>query len=259
MSVFDKPLIQYCVSIAQEFHARHNRIRAFVKHNLSSGTANEAILRQFLLEHAPKNFDVGEGFICDPTQENKVSRQCDILVYDQGTYPLVYSDGPVKIAWVEATRMVIESKTQFCKNDIKSALENIESVRQMDDRIIGAIFAFQSISLEKVCEHLREFLPKIAYNCNPMSILLLDKGVVICRTAASEYKIYKSKDEKDGGTIVIVYLLLSFFAVVWGSRPKYVDARNTGHLNIVPLLQEILQDSMDEIESITYNNQVEAG
>ena len=157
MSVFDKPLIQYCVSVADEFDTRYNRIRAFVQHNLSSGTANETILRQFLLEHAPGNFGVSEGFICDPTEENKVSRQCDILIYDQGMYPLVYSDGPIKIVWSEAARMIVESKTHFGKSAIKSALENIEAARQIDNRIIESIFAFRSLSLKKVGEHLVKY------------------------------------------------------------------------------------------------------
>jgi hypothetical protein len=39
---------EYCMGVAQEFEARLNRIRVFVKHNLTSGTANEIILRDFL-------------------------------------------------------------------------------------------------------------------------------------------------------------------------------------------------------------------
>lgn len=252
MSVFDKPLIQYSISKAQEFVARQNRIQAFVKHNLSSGTANEAILRQFLLEHAPKNIDVGEGFICDPSQKNEVSKQCDILVYDQGTYPLVYSDEPIKVVWPEAAKMVIEVKTQFGKSDIESALENIKSARMINEQIIGVIFAFQSISQKWVRIHLKELLPKISNSFNPMSILLLDKGIIIRRTEGCRYTIYEPRDSEAGSNMVIAYLLLAFFEKIWQSRPKYVDSSNTGSLNIVPLIQELLDDGMRQAGTITY-------
>ena len=49
---------EYCVSVAKEFESRMSRMRVFVQHNLSTGTANEVILREFLSKHAvstPKN------------------------------------------------------------------------------------------------------------------------------------------------------------------------------------------------------------
>jgi hypothetical protein len=58
---------EYCVSVAKEFQSRMNRMRVFVRHNLSSGTANEILLRDFLAKHASGNFSVSQGFICDPS------------------------------------------------------------------------------------------------------------------------------------------------------------------------------------------------
>ena len=74
-------LIKYGQGIAEEFKARRNRIRNFVTdHNLTSGTANEMILRDFLASLSPRRYTVGQGFICNPTRPSQVSRQCDILV-----------------------------------------------------------------------------------------------------------------------------------------------------------------------------------
>ncbi len=111
------------MTIAKEFQSRINRMQVFVRHNLSSGNANETILRQFLATHAQGNIDVGQGFICDPTHEDRISKQCDILVYNQNDYPIIYSDGAVKIVWPESVRMVIEVKTNFGKRKSRQPLK----------------------------------------------------------------------------------------------------------------------------------------
>jgi hypothetical protein len=89
--------LNYCSRIADEFQTRLNRLRSFVKHNASSGTANESILRSFLSTHAPSNYVIGQGFIYNPFERDVVSRQCDILIFDQAHFPMVYSDGPISV------------------------------------------------------------------------------------------------------------------------------------------------------------------
>lgn len=90
-------VLEYCSSIAREFETRLNRIRAYVPdHNLSAGATNEIILRNFLAQHTTTRYAVRQGFMCDPLSPETVSKQCDILVYDQHHYPLVYSEGEIK-------------------------------------------------------------------------------------------------------------------------------------------------------------------
>ena len=104
-------LLACCTSLASEFEARRNRVRNFVQHNLTSGTANEAILRTFLASISGGLYGVSEGFVCNPIRRQS-SRQCDILVYDRH-FPFVYADGEVTIVWPEATLMTIEVKTAW--------------------------------------------------------------------------------------------------------------------------------------------------
>src|SRR5687767_11686384 len=59
-------LLAYCSSLASEFEARRNRVRHFVQHNLTSGTANEAILRDFLASISARTWGITDGFICNP-------------------------------------------------------------------------------------------------------------------------------------------------------------------------------------------------
>jgi hypothetical protein len=172
-------MLAYCISIAEEFESRLNRIQAFVKHNLTSGTANETILRDFLSSHAPGSFVVGQGFICDPLRDLSPSKQCDILVYEQNHFPLVYSDGLIKVVLPRAARMVIEVKTRFDEKDVWSSLENIESAKKLNQYLTGIVFAFHSPKTETVIKHLQSFPRQLSSEHGPTAILLLDKDTII--------------------------------------------------------------------------------
>jgi hypothetical protein len=229
--------ITYCLSIAQEFQARLSRMQVFAKHNLSSGTANEVILREFLASHAPGDFAVDQGFICDPTESDKVSKQCDILVYDRNHFPLVYSDGSVKIVWPLATRMVIEVKTNFRnREEIYDALHNIESARSLNRQIVGIIFAFNSASLITVFKHLAKYTPHVGDEYKPTAIVLLDQGVIIHQWSIARYHDKENRPETDlsayavrqgdkenRSSMAMAFLLLFFFEVVGRGRGLFSD------------------------------------
>jgi hypothetical protein len=125
-------LLTYCSTLAREFEARRNRVRHFVSsNNLASGNANEALLRDFFASISARTFDVGQGFICDPMR-NTVSRQCDILVYDN-RLPLVYREAGITIVWPDATLMVVEVKTSMSDRlTLSAALENISAAKRTE-------------------------------------------------------------------------------------------------------------------------------
>jgi len=202
-------------------------MRVFVKHNLSSGTANEIILREFLAGHSSGDYHVGQGFICDPTEENQVSKQCDILVFDQSRYPVVYSDGPIKIVWPESAKMVIEVKTNLNKEDIETGLDNILSAKSLNPYLHGIIFAFQSPArLDTVISYLTSYRHHVAPRQGPTAILLLDKGIIIHswgwarrrdlealpETNLDTYAIRKGI--KNDSAIVVAFLLLLFYEAI---------------------------------------------
>jgi hypothetical protein len=215
-------------------------MRVFVQHNLSTGTANEVILREFLSRHAAGNFDVSQGFICDPSDKKWVSKQCDILVYDKNHYPVVYADGSIRVVWPKSVAMVIEVKTTLTKKDVASALENIISAKRLNTSIEGLIFAFQSPSIATVIKHLEAFPSHIPGELAPTAILLLDKGVIIhswswARHRAlnmekpEEWKNYAIRSgKKDRGAVVMAFLLLLFFQVMQIGRNEadFINALN---------------------------------
>ena len=255
MSTRADKTITYCIGIAREFQSRLSRMQVFVKHNLSTGTANEIILREFLSSHASGDFHVGQGFMCDPFEDDKVSKQCDILIYNQNAYPVVYADGPVKIVCPESTGMVIEVKTNFSKGDLNSAIDNIASAMSLNQRILGVIFAFRSPRLQTVLKNLAEYPNTIGNTHKPTAILLLDKGVIIHQWGwsrrldiesttnpdISAYSVRVGKSDKSA--IVVAFLLLLFFEIVDQSHGLFsTNAINTA-MEMLDIHTERLADA----------------
>lgn len=210
-------MIKYCSGIASEFEARLNRIRNFVPdHNLTSGTANEIILRDFLSQFSSGHYEVGQGFICSPFDSNSVSKQCDILVYDRHNYPLVHSEGSVALVFPQASKMVIEVKTNLDKGSTHEAMENISAAMQLNRMICGVIFAFKSLHQETIVRHLKGYLENVPLKYTPAAILSLDKGLIIHRwpSQLDRKKFYQVRASKDGNNAsVVAFLLLLFFDV----------------------------------------------
>jgi hypothetical protein len=218
-------MIQYSMSVAEEFQSRLRRMQAFVQHPLTSGIANEDILREFLARHAPGDFCVGQGFICDPSTDEPASKQCDILIYNQNRFPIVYANEPIKIVWPKSVRMVIEVKTNFKPRDISMALENIESAKKLYSHLSGLIFAYESPSISTVVKNLEAYPRHINREHLPNAILILDKDIIIHRWG---WRRAEQKDTNPGinddsyavvkGTkgkpIVITFMLLHLLEVL---------------------------------------------
>lgn len=237
--------VEYCRSITREFESRLNRIRTYVPdHNLTSGTANETLLRDFLSGLAPGRYRVGQGFICDPTRPNCVSRQCDIIVYDQVDYPLVHAEGDVKVVWPDAVRMIVEVKTTLDKRSLYDAIRNIEAAKQVRriTRSSGLVFAFRSsLTPERITELLRQYPEPLEMSDAPEAILILDKKTVITthkfRTPLGENDAYDVLRTKDGGAL-ITYFFLFFLAI---TSPDILDA------TVLNTIGSLLTDETDSI------------
>jgi hypothetical protein len=169
-------LLAYCTSLAQEFQARRDRVRHFVQHNLTSGTANEALLRDFLSSISAEVFAVREGFVCNPLKAT-VSKQCDILVHDT-RYPRVYAEGGVNIVWPESVLVVMEVKTTMKgRASLQLAIENIVSAKRTDnvEHMIGLIFAFDGLAAQTALEVLANYTG----NLRPLAVILFNQGAII--------------------------------------------------------------------------------
>lgn len=227
MSIDLNQITTYCSSVAEEFNARLNRVRSFVGHNPTSGSANEEILRAFLSEHTSKRYTVAQGFIVDPFRENKSSRQCDILVFDGISCPVLHQEGGVRIVQPEAVKMVIEVKTTLKKGALEDALKNIKSARALNSSIAGFVFGFEGTQPKTLFSNLTAFCQKMTSDEAPLAILTLEPGFVATRdrdslglgggvAGFSAYQFGSSQNT----SIALTYLLLLYFDLqmrsVWG-------------------------------------------
>jgi hypothetical protein len=253
MTTSSDKIIEYCLGVALEFEARVNRMRVFVRHNLSSGNANEIILREFLSSHTSGNYHVGQGFICTLAEMGRASKQCDILIYNQNDYPLIHSDGPIKIVWPESARMVIEVKTKFDKNEIETALENIKSAKELNRQVVGIIFAFNSPKISTIAKNLQKYQYPLDNDLLPDAILLFDKGVIIHRWGIARYHDIESGANPNAhavrvgkgsnkSAVVVTFLLLIFLDIV--SNMDYVtNAKNM----LIDLIKKYTDKEIDDI------------
>ena len=211
-------LLAYCFSLADEFFLRQDRVRHFVRHNLTSGTANEAILRTFLASISAGVLGVTDGFVCDPAR-GQASRQCDILVYDR-RFPLVHAEGGVTVVWPESVRMAIEVKTDLKDTaELAGAVENIASVKRLHrgQNVYGLVFAFESLTAETALEALAA--PPCEPEHRPAAVLLLKRGAIIQQPDVSDTLRYGGgaapyELRRCGGTnppgLVLAYLLMLY-------------------------------------------------
>lgn len=97
-------------------------------HHLTTGRYKELLLADLIADFLPGRYSVGTGFVLFPEEaynfeddgEEEVaildirkhapSRQIDIIVYDDHSYPVVFRDADVVVVRPEAVRCVIEVK-----------------------------------------------------------------------------------------------------------------------------------------------------
>ena len=126
---------KYLDLIKEEFFAKIERVKLFTNHAPSIGFGNEEILRNFLKTHIPERFAVGTGFVY--LDNNNVSKQCDLLIYDQVNYAPFFKEGDFIIIHPEAVAAVIEVKTTLSQEEIYASIENIKSVKEVAKKAIG--------------------------------------------------------------------------------------------------------------------------
>ena len=84
----------------------------FTKHKPSIGYVGELLLRQVLRNLLPKEYGICQGFILNNIikTEDKLSTQCDIIIFRKGSESIAYSIGDLKIINASYVIAVIEVK-----------------------------------------------------------------------------------------------------------------------------------------------------
>jgi len=173
-------------------------ISSQVNHQGVKGTYRESALKDFLLSgRLPAKYGLGSGEIVSPTMD--VSKQCDLIIYDQfNNIPLLY-DEQIQVYPIDSIYGVIEVKSGLSKPVLFEALENIRAVKRLAPGDImeiqsgpyvtqtmkrpipfGVIFAYSLAgnSLDSLKDNLREWERDTDSNYWPNMIVVLGEGTI---------------------------------------------------------------------------------
>lgn len=97
------------------------------------GKFRESTLKELLKMIIPTSLQIGEGFVI--TSNDKVSTQCDIVIFDAENLPLL-NDGIYQFYTLESTLAIGEVKSDLNKTQFKDALVKLAKNKMLqDDRI----------------------------------------------------------------------------------------------------------------------------
>jgi len=97
--------------------AQTDRVRAASDHTLIKGASIEVVVRRTLREYLPAKFHIGTGQVANNQQE--ISPQIDVLVYDHGTFPhLAANEDSSVVICCEALSAVIECKSRWDEESV---------------------------------------------------------------------------------------------------------------------------------------------
>lgn len=155
-------------SITEELNVVKNRVRNLIgnRHWGEEGRYKEAILKNILRKFLPQNISVGTGFIIISNNQHRISKQIDIIIYDNN-YPVLFSEGDFIITTTKNVKGIIEVKSNIgtgsntFQNVIQQFDETIEPIKInfTNRNLFLGIFAFEfsgSIDQTQIDESLKQ-------------------------------------------------------------------------------------------------------
>ena len=159
----EKIIHEFFKSITEEMRIKAKKI-GLSGHNATIGSKRELLLSNYLKELMPSFFNYGNGIIVD--YNGNKSRQEDLIIYSpfMGGF-----DNESSLFPVEGICATVEIKSTLNKKTLREAFENIKSIKKFNfyqkpekyagvwkEKICGNIFAYDSISPEKLKEYVFE-------------------------------------------------------------------------------------------------------
>jgi len=149
--------LEYQISISRELDTIKNRVRNLIGDANwgEDGRYKEEKLKAVLRTRLPNNLSVGTGFVLNQIShnENVVSKQIDILIYDN-TQPTIFSEGDFVIVTQNNVKALIEVKSRVLSNrtdksGLYKVVENFSSIvrfprlsRTDSNRIFRGLISF---------------------------------------------------------------------------------------------------------------------
>lgn len=149
--------LEFQVSLNEELNTIKNRVRNLIGNANwgEDGRYKEEKLKSILRNRLPNNLSVGTGFVLNQISpsENVVSKQIDILVYENSSAP-IFKEGDFVIVTQNSVKAVIEVKSRIMsnrthKNGLLKVVEDFSSIvrfpnlsRTDGNRIFRGVISF---------------------------------------------------------------------------------------------------------------------
>ncbi len=184
-----------------------------INHQGSKGIYRENTLRNFLLSgRLPKRFGIGTGEIIGHTKN--VSKQIDLIIYDQlDGISFMYSED-VQVYPIESVCGIIEVKSKLSKTELIKSLRNIKSVKSLcpresdttnnsfvrtdylQPRPFRIVFAYSlsDNSLESLLKNLKEWESENEDKFWPDLVVILNEGIIFHLGQEMQKYIFSSQE-----------------------------------------------------------------
>jgi hypothetical protein len=180
-------------------------------HAGEKGRNNEHVLGAFLNENLPKRYSVSTGKVI--AAGGQESGQIDLIVHDRVNTPALLEARAWSLVPVESVYAVISVKTTLNKDELRSSLSSIASVRSLPRKAAiryeanhmialgqsdtlrprGFVFAFKSswTSAEGMETAFRELLMEIEDPLRPNAVCALNQCLTIRRAYTTDTILFK--------------------------------------------------------------------
>jgi len=111
--------------------------RDALSHPGQKGGANENIVRTFLRKYLPASIGISEGVLVD--RYGNLSRQLDVILFDDRKTPVFFVSGDTRVIPIECAYAVVEVKARLDIAEFEKCVENMNSVRSLQDECYSFI------------------------------------------------------------------------------------------------------------------------
>lgn len=216
-----------------------------IEHHLNRGEFRERVVEDMLKPHLPRRFAFSTGIAVNAL--GKQSQQQDVLITDSASFGPFLSAGGITLHPIETVAASIQVKTRINAREIKSAVENIASLKELmpplqrswvrplssadgteilreEHRMFGGVLAYaSSINMETVSKTFADASREVEPRLRPDALFVLDNYALLWGANFRRLEIcYPTKAEclhairpGDDG-------LLFFFALLFSTLSSYV-------------------------------------
>lgn len=133
-ALLDEKIREFTASYAQTAqHVFYDEATGRLRHAGEFGTFRETIVREFLRFFTPGRLHIRSGFLI--TSTDRVSTQCDIVIFDDKNTPLIENGERQRFFPVESVCAVGEVKSSLSKAELRLALNKLARTKALREHI----------------------------------------------------------------------------------------------------------------------------